>query len=255
MKAVCKLIPLILISLLIGCVQMEKSSRVSHTPQSGGQLSKSFEKSITKDLSCNYLLFLPEGYDDQEKEWPLILFLHGSGERGDDLTKVKIHGPPKIVEQQKDFPFIVVSPQCPEQQWWTDNLDTLINLLDEITTRYNVDNDRVYLTGLSMGGFGTWALASRYPERFAAIAPVCGGALQYNAYSLVNVPIWIFHGAKDTTVPVSRSQEMFDIIKKRGGDVKITIYPEAYHDSWTQTYDNPELYNWFLEHKLSDRKK
>ncbi|MGD9163100.1 MAG: prolyl oligopeptidase family serine peptidase [Desulfobacteraceae bacterium] len=255
MKAIYKLTSLFLISLLIGCAQIEKNPTVSDTPQSSGQHSKIFEKEITKDLSSHYLLFLPEGYDEQEEETPLILFLHGAGERGNDLTKVKVHGPPKIVEKQKDFPFIVVSPQCPEGQWWTDNLDTIINLLDEIITQYNVDEDRVYLTGLSMGGFGSWALAAKYPDRFAAIAPVCGGALQYNAYSLVNVPIWIFHGAKDTTVPVFRSQEMFDIIEKRGGDVKITIYPDAYHDSWTQTYDNPELYDWFLEHRLSDREK
>jgi predicted peptidase len=255
MKAIYKLIPLVFISLLTGCMQMEKSSMVSDTSKLSGQHSKKFEKTTTKNLSCNYLLFLPESYDQQQKDWPLILFLHGAGERGNDLTKVKVHGPPKIVEKQKDFPFIVVSPQCPEEQWWTDNLDTLINLLDEIITQYNVDKDRVYLTGLSMGGFGSWALAAKYPDRFAAIAPVCGGALQYNAYSLVNVPIWIFHGAKDTTVPVLRSQEMFDLINKRGGDVKITIYPDANHDSWTQTYNNPELYDWFLEHKLSDRKK
>ena len=255
MKAIYILTPLVLISLLIGCMQMEKSSMVSDTSQLIGQHSKIFEKTITKNLSCNYLLFLPEGYDDQEKEWPLILFLHGAGERGNDLEKVKVHGPPKIVEKQKDFPFIVVSPQCPEEQWWTDNLDILINLLDEIVTRYNVDKDKVYLTGLSMGGFGTWALASRYPDHFAAVAPICGGALQTNAYSLLDVPIWIFHGAKDSVVPVQRSQEMYDLIKGRNGNVKLTIYPEANHDSWTQTYDNQELYDWFLEHKLSDRKK
>ena len=253
MTAIYKFTPLVLISLLVGCTQMEKNSVVSDTPQSSSQHSKTFEKTISKDLSCNYLLFLPEGYEAQDKEWPLILFLHGAGERGNDLTKVKVHGPPKIVEKQKDFPFIVVSPQCPEGQWWTDNLDMLINLLDEIIARYNVDKDRVYLTGLSMGGFGSWALAAKYPDRFAAVAPVCGGALQTNAYSLADVPIWVFHGAKDPTVPVFRSQEMYDSITRRGGDIKITIYPDAYHDSWTQTYENPELYDWFLEHKLSDR--
>ena len=239
---------------LIGCAQMEKSKMASDMVGASGQHSQVFEKSVRKSLNCQYLLYLPENYDRKE-EWPLMLFLHGAGERGDDLNLVKVHGPPKIVEKKKDFPFIVVSPQCPEEQWWTDNLDTLINLLDDIIAKYNVDKDRIYLTGLSMGGFGTWALASRYPDRFAAAAPICGGALQTNAYTLTEIPIWIFHGAKDSVVPVQRSQDMYDLIKSRGGNIKLTIYSEANHDSWTQTYDNQELYDWFLEHRLSDRKK
>src|SRR3954469_24984435 len=137
-----------------------------------GQTARVFEKQVPVRL--NYLLFLPEGYsNDSDKKWPLMLFLHGAGERGSDVNKVKVHGPPRIVEKRKDFPFIVVSPQCPADSWWrTFELNAL---LDEIQSQYKVDPDRVYLTGLSMGGFGTWELATQYPQRFAAIAPICGG--------------------------------------------------------------------------------
>jgi len=223
--------------------------------QMTGQHEKSFEKTITKTVSCRYLLFLPKDYEQSERSWPLIMFLHGAGERGSDLEKVKIHGVAKNVVSQKDFPFIVVSPQCPEDKWWPGRLDVLINLLDDIMARYNVDKDRVYLTGLSMGGYGTWSLACEYPERFAAIAPVCGGGDRLLAGWLKDMPIWAFHGARDKTVPLKRSQEMVDAVNRSGGNAKLTVYPEAAHNSWTVTYDNKELYDWLLEHRKSDRVK
>lgn len=233
--------------LLIGCAQMEKS-KMSPVPP-GSQRSQTFEKEITKTLSCNYLLFLPEDYGQKKQRWPLIMFLHGAGERGSDLNKVKVHGPPKIVENRKDFPFIVVSPQCPEDDWWTGKVEVLINLLDDIVARYKVDTERIYLTGLSMGGFGTWSLASEYPERFAAIAPICGGGNRIMALRLKDIPVWVFHGAKDKTVPLKESEEMVNAIRNRGGNAKFTIYPDAGHDSWTETYNNQKLYDWFLEHR------
>jgi predicted peptidase len=239
--------------LLIGCAQMEKS-KMSPVPP-GSQHSQMFEKEITKTLSCNYLLFLPEDYGKKKQRWPLIMFLHGAGERGSDLNKVKVHGPPKIIEDQKDFPFIVVSPQCPEDDWWTEKVEVLINLLDDIVSRYKVDKERIYLTGLSMGGYGTWSLASAYPERFAAIAPICGGGSRAMAMRLKDIPIWVFHGAKDKTVPLKESEEMVNAIRNRGGNVKLTIYPDAGHDSWTETYNNQKLYDWFLEHRKSQKKK
>ncbi len=122
-----------------------------------------------------YLLYLPEGYAEQEASWPLLLFLHGAGERGDSLALVNVHGPPKLIEQGQGFPFIVVSPQCPEDQRWS--VKTLDKLLNDIVAQYRVDEDRIYVTGLSMGGFGTWNLAARFPHRFAAIAPICGGGV------------------------------------------------------------------------------
>lgn len=240
-----KLICFVLMPLfLIGCAQMEVSSD-SVLP--GSQHSQMFEKTVTKTLACKYLLFLPADYGQKQQRWPLIMFLHGASERGDDLKKVKVHGPPKIVENRKDFPFIVVSPQCPEDDWWTGKVEVLINLLDDIVARYKVDKERVYLTGLSMGGYGTWSLASVHPERFAAIAPICGGGKRFMAMRLKDIPVWVFHGAKDKTVPLKESEEMVNAIRNRGGNAKFTIYPDAGHDSWTETYNNQKLYDWFLE--------
>ena len=225
------------------------SSEISsnkHAKPSDSQKKCSFN--IT--FQMEYLLFLPESYaQSTNQEFPLILFLHGAGERGSDLDSVKRHGIPKIVETNPDFPFIAVSPQCPEDSWWTSELHTINGLIEEVVEKYKVDTSRIYLTGLSMGGFGTWSLASMYPERFAAIAPVCGGGevrqiLRY----LTEMPIWTFHGQKDDVIPFSRSEEIVTALKKHGSSIKFTIYPEAGHDSWTETYDNPELYEWFLKH-------
>ena len=127
-------------------------------------------------------------------------------------------------------------------------------LVDDVLARHKAaDPDRVYLTGLSMGGFGTWETATEYPERFAAIAPICGGGRPYTAARLKKLPTWVFHGEKDPVVPIKRSEEMVDALKKAGGDVKFTRYPEAGHDSWTETYNNPELYEWFLKHQRGQK--
>ena len=225
------------------------SSEISsnkHVKPSDSQ--KKFSFNIT--FQMEYLLFLPESYaQSNNQKFPLIFFLHGAGERGSDLDSVKRHGIPKIVETNPDFPFIAVSPQCPEDSWWTSELHTINGLIEEIVEKYQVDTSRIYLTGLSMGGFGTWSLASMYPERFAAIAPVCGGGeVRQILRSLVEMPIWTFHGQKDDVIPFSRSEEIVTALKKHGSSIKFTIYPEAGHDSWTKTYDNPELYKWFLKH-------
>ncbi len=215
------------------------------------QTAHNFEKEIKITLSANYLLYLPKDYNETEKEFPLVLFLHGAGERGDDIEKVKIHGLPKLINEGKDFPFIVVSPQCPDRMFW--NTDILSKLLDEIEANYRVDKNRIYVTGLSMGGHGTWSLAIEQPNRFAAIAPVCGWADTSKASTIAHIPIWVFHGAKDVVVPVKSSEDMVAALKNCGSNVKLTIYPEANHDSWTETYNNEELYKWFLEQSLHSK--
>ncbi len=222
-----------------------------------GQSEQQLRKEITKTVEIRYLLHLPKGYgENKDQKWPMILFLHGAGERGNDLNKVKVHGPPKLIEQGKEMPFIVVSPQCPSGSWWTEQLDALTALLDEIQSKYAVDSSRVYLTGLSMGGFGSWALGCRYPERFAAVVPICGGGEWFLAERLKNVPVWAFHGAKDNVVPVRESEEMVNALKRAGGNAQLTVYPEAQHDSWTETYNNPKLYEWLLiHHKTEERSK
>lgn len=214
-----------------------------------------FEGQVVRRARLKYLLSLPKGYgDDPDKVWPLILFLHGMGERGDDLEQVKVHGPPKILEEGGDFGFIVVSPQCPDDSFWPVETDALDALLDEVIETYAVDRGRIYLTGLSMGGYGTWHMAVAYPERFAAIAPVCGGGMFYarlpkKVAAIADVPAWVFHGARDRTVSVSESADLVSALEACGGDVRFTIYPDAAHDSWTETYENPDLYNWFLKHR------
>ncbi|AVH65005.1 phospholipase [Nostoc sp. 'Peltigera membranacea cyanobiont' 213] len=211
------------------------------------------QRHVTSTDSYNYLLFLPDGLhpdgdrnEIQQALLPTILFLHGAGQRGSDLDDVRKHGVAKVVEQQSDFPFIVISPQCPRREYW--NIERLSTLLDEVIASCAVDPDRVYLTGLSMGGYGTWHLAAAQPERFAAIAPICGGGNPQAAGKLKNLPVWAFHGAKDNVVPLSESEIMVSALKVHDGNVKFTVYPEANHDSWTQTYNNPELYEWFLQH-------
>jgi predicted peptidase len=219
--------------------------------QAGKQTEKQFEKEVTTRVRLNYLLYLPEGYGKDDKAWPLVLFLHGAGESGTDLKQVKKHGPPKLVEK-KDLPFIIVSPQSPGRGW---NAEYLNALLDDVVAHHKVDRDRVYLTGLSMGGFGTWALAAAHPEKFAAIVPICGGGNPADAKKLKDLPIWVFHGAKDTTVRPSASESMVKALQEAGAkEVKFTLYPEAGHDAWTETYNNPEVWEWLLKHKRNGGK-
>ena len=211
----------------------------------GTQQEHVFERTVHLD----YLLFLPQEYGkDPGVRWPLILFLHGSAARGDDLELVKRYSS-KIVERQPDFQFIALSPQCPSGTVWFNHHLTLKALLDQVVLQYAVDADRIYLTGLSMGGTGTWSLALDSPELFAAIAPICGGGYPQWVSALKDVPVWAFHGADDAVVPLKESQRMVDALTASGGNVRFTVYPGVGHDSWTQTYDNPELYEWFLRHK------
>jgi predicted peptidase len=222
------------------------------------QEKKSYKGRTVKAHKLDYLLFLPKNYaEDKKRDWPLMLFLHGAGERGSDIAKVTMHGPPKLVKQNADFPFILVSPQCPAGQIWSD--EALLGLLDEVIKKHRVDKSRVYLTGLSMGGYGSWSLGLRNPERFAAMAPICGGGDylpvllpgQGKQAALKRLPVWAFHGAKDSIVPLSETERMVSALKKAGNqNVKLTIYPEADHDSWTEAYQNQELYDWMLQHRI-----
>ena len=214
------------------------------------QREREFSATVTKEVEMDYLLYLPPEYEKTDKEMPLMLFLHGMGERGDDLEKVKKHGPPKLIEQGRDFPFIVLSPQCPRWSWWPVQVETLDALLDTICRTYRVDEDRIYVTGLSMGGYGTWALAEHRPHRFAAIAPICGGHQEpEDLQKIAHLPVWAFHGAQDPVVPVESTKEIVRVLEDAGADPKLTIYPDTGHDAWKQAYADPELYDWLLQHK------
>lgn len=210
------------------------------------QTSKRFKAKVTKTLELPYLLYLPKNAG--KKKLPLVMFLHGAGERGNNLDLVKIHGIPKLIEAGQEFPFIAVSPQCPTDSWWTFELDALKGLLESVIKTLNVDTKRVYLTGLSMGGMGTWQFAGTYPEYFAAIAPICGGGEIHITRHLTKTPIWAFHGDKDDVVSLEESQRMVAGVKYHGGKAKLTIYKNVGHDSWTKTYNNPKFYEWLLSH-------
>ncbi len=197
-----------------------------------------------------YLLYIPQGYNAAKAErWPLLIFLHGSGERGTEINLVKVHGPPKIVANDPAFPFIVISPQLPaDQRWDPAKLD---NMLDDAQKKLRVDTTRIYLTGLSLGGMGAWDWAAIRPDRFAAIAPVAARADTAVACKLKDMPIWVFHGDSDPVVPASGDIDMAQAVEQCGGKPLLTIYPATGHDSWTETYDNAALYLWFLRHRKS----
>lgn len=221
------------------------------------QTPQTFRHRQVTEETIPYLLYLPKDYQrGGGKTWPLLLFLHGAGERGHHLTQVGVHGPPKVVAQRPDFPFILVSPQCPPDRIWSR--EALHALVEHVSQEHAVDQSRRYVTGLSMGGYGTWDLGLNYPETFAAIAPVCGGgewisillASEERKASLQTLGVWAFHGAKDTVVPVSESERMIDACRRAGmRDLKLTVYPDADHDSWTETYANSAVYEWLLEHR------
>ena len=239
---------------LIVCVSLfltQCSLMKSNFATKSGQHSASLKTKIKKEIKIDYLIHLPKNYKKEANPFPLMVFLHGAGERGDDLEKVKMWGPPKLAEKDENFPYIMISPQCPEGDWWSSltQIENLYTLITTISDKYNVDKTRVYLTGLSMGGYGTWALACEYPELFAAIAPICGGGQPRLTRKITEIPTWVFHGAKDEVVPISESKEMVEALENYGGTVNFTVFPNATHNSWSQAYNETDLLKWFLYHK------
>lgn len=206
------------------------------------------KKKLGQTQKTRYLVDLPTDYaKGKAKKWPLVLFLHGSGESGDDLNVLRRHGLPKLVAQGQRFPFILVSPQAPQDYLLATQL---IEVLDEVQTKYRVDTDRVYVTGLSMGGNGTWFLALEFPERFAAIAPIAASGDPGGAARLKNLPTWYFVGAKDDTFDPQRADDMVAAMKEAGVPFKFTRYPNAGHsETWEKAYADPELYKWLLSQR------
>ena len=240
------------LTVLVTCFLCRAVPVRAEEPRPGKQVEQSFQSAGDPKIKLGYLLYLPENYGKANERSPLLLFLHGSGERGNDLSLVTIHGPPKMISQGQHLPFVVVSPQCPEKQGW--NTTTLLALLDDLEARYSIDRDRVYVTGLSMGGFGTWALIAAEPDRFAAAVPVCGHAHPRDAHPAAHVPTWVHVGDRDHRSLVGNSRGMVNSLQAMNADVKFTIYSGVGHDCWTQTYGTPELYEWMLRHRVSDRR-
>jgi predicted peptidase len=201
-------------------------------------------------LGMRYLLHVPPSYDrDAGTRWPLIVYLHDATERGSDIELVKECGIAKIAEENRDLPFITVSPQCPEGSWWPLHLEALDALLKEVRNLYEIDERRIYLTGYGMGGYGVWNMAAAFPDRFTAIAPVSGGGDPDAVCALTHVPVWAFHGERDNVVLIRESRKMVDALRECGGSVRFTIYPNAGHEAWMKAYNNPRLYEWFLSHE------
>lgn len=194
-----------------------------------------------------YYLYYPERYENKkEGKFGLLLFLHGGGDAGDSLSRIKSSGPPKLIAQGKQFPFLILAPQNPfEKKWW--NTRAVMQLLDTIVENNRVDKKRIYLTGLSRGGGAAWELAVQYPKKFAAMAVVCGmSPLPYAAWIDKKMPIWVFHGEEDKSIPISESEEMVNRLKGMGYDVQFTRYKGVGHNSWVKAYNTEELYEWFM---------
>lgn len=203
-------------------------------------------------VEVRYLFYLPENYDSN-KQWPLIVFLHGNGEIGRNIDRLYESTPLNYVEVLTDFPFMVVSPQLPDG-FWTQLLDPINELLDYLIEVLPVDKNHIYLTGISLGGYGTWQYALHFPDRFAAIAPISGGPtlsasnrVPEDICILKDLPIWAFHGADDRMVPPEQDIEPVAALEACGGNVQLTLYSNTGHDAWVQTYSDPAFYEWLLE--------
>ena len=212
-------------------------------------------------FAVRYVLYLPPGYhQDKNRRWPLMLFLHGAGERGQKLSMVRRHGPPKLAAQER-FPFVVIAPQCPKGRAW--RRAELVALLDHVEANLRIDQERVYVSGLSMGGYGTWALGLAHPDRFAAIVPICGGGETLTARMLTrqkkaalrSLGIWAFHGKDDRVVRPSESERMVDAVRRLGATPKFTLYEGVGHNSWTRAYQDPALYEWLAKQRRTGRSR
>ncbi|MCF7364001.1 MULTISPECIES: prolyl oligopeptidase family serine peptidase [Vibrio] len=204
-------------------------------------------KELENRFSTKFFVYLPKGYNERDEKWPLIISLHGSGERGTDLELLKKEGMPKLIEEGVEFPFVMVFPQCEKFSAWEP--DRIKLLVDEIVDTYHVDQSRLYLTGYSLGGYGTWATAIKYPDLFAAIAPICGFAMLGDVARLSKIPVWTFHGENDEVMPYKFTEEIANIINKNGGNAKFTLYSDTGHNCWDEAYKSEDLYNWFTSYK------
>lgn len=225
-----KILAIILLSSLVSFAQTEVNGKI--------------ETKIVTKKELNYALHIPSSTKEKK---PLILFLHGSGEKGNDIEKVKVHGPFKYLKTNK-LDAYVLAPQCPENEYWDS--EVLYRLILKIQKEYNIDSNRIYLTGLSMGGWGAWNLAFEHPETFAALVPIAGfvdRVPMIENCKIATIPIRIFHGLLDDVVDVNYSTSIYKKLKTCNADIKLTIFDDANHDSWTQVYDNKEIYDWMFQ--------
>lgn len=208
--------------------------------------------SALKKVKYNYLLHIPEDYAKYpDRKWPVIFYLHGRHASGKNLRSVQRYGLPYYLMKGKKLDFIVVSPQCPwGKNWASDNWFDPV--YDEVASKLRLDENRIYLIGMSMGGFGTWELANRMPDRFAAISPMCGGGKTEWADHLSKIPTWVFHGTADRQIPISRSEIMVKALESRRANVKFTRLVNQGHDI-SKEFDNDELYRWLGQFSLAKK--
>lgn len=240
---------LAILTIMEGCI----------TPQVGQHAGTFTVTSGPSVGTVRYLLYVPEAYGwNRGERWPLILFLHGMGERGSDLEMLKRHPLPQMLETRRDFPFIVVSPQLSDELFaWDTEIELLDALITEIQAKLSVDPRRIYMTGLSMGGAGTWAFALRRPGRFAAIVPIAGyyryqsREVPADIRGLRDLPTWVFHGAQDTSVQLYQAELLVEALRAWGSSVRFTVYEDAGHeDTWRKAYADPALFEWLATQRL-----
>jgi enterochelin esterase-like enzyme len=222
----------------------------SHTsPLKPGKHARTFNRYIQRGQSCLYWITLPKDYGRELKKWPLIIYLHPSFVQGHDLSRIGTPVPPDVDEIRNNFPFVVLTPQCPDEyDAWPS--DIVVELVDEMVKRYNVDTRRVYVTGFSLGGRGTWSVAVDHPELFAAIVPVGGSYGHPERLSRIkDVPVWAFHGNQDSTVMFGPVRDMVQDLKDSGGNVRFTIYEGEGHGIAGRAYRTKELYEWLLKQR------
>jgi len=241
------------VALIVGLFLVSQSAAQESQPMAGEQVEMSFKTSDSADVG--YLVYLPKDFKaDGEKEFSLIFFLHGRGESNGPLSLVAKWGPPMMAARGDDLPYVIVSPQCPKEDNWSSETQQkrLTELLDNVVKKFKVNEQKLFLTGLSMGGYGSWTMAADHPTRFAAVAPVCGGGNPEDAGKLKDVPIWAFHGDNDRAVPFQKSVDMVEAIKAAGGEsIRFTSLENIGHNCWSSTYATPELYQWMEKQVLS----
>ena len=200
----------------------------------------------------NYIITTPDDYDREKETLPLIVFLHGAGDRGDDLNLVKNIGIPMLFQQNQPVRAITFSPQCDSDKVWNTQIYPVKELIDEIVEEYHIDKNRITITGMSMGGYGTWEMALTFPHFFAAIAPICGGGMAWRAELLRHLPIRAFHGDIDDVVDVRNSIEMVDAVNRAGGHAELILYHNIAHWSWVNAYEDSDLVAWLYRHSKED---
>lgn len=223
------------------------SAGVAARGATAGQ-SHTLDATFSKPIKLRYLIWVPESGERPAAGWPLMIFLHGSGERGVDLTRVTTNGPPEQAAAGRTFPFVLVAPQAERGESWDS--DAIEALRAALVSTFPIDADRVMVTGLSMGGYGAWNYAASYPDRVAAIAPVSGIGDTERARRVARVPVWAFHGKLDDVVPIAGDLAMVAAVRRVGGWCRFTIYPDTGHDAWDQAYDDESgLYDWLLRQR------